>query len=312
MRDARHVFTTRWNAALLPLCACIVAAPAKAQVRGVYPLGMSVIGSGTLPASGITYSNFFLFYARNQLRGPDGELLATGRNSVLMDMNTIAWVSNARMLGGARYSLTATIPIANNSLTSDSQGAVSGGGGLGDSFYQPVILGWSLARADVKVAYGFLAPTGRYTAGAADNVGSGYWTHVLSAGQTVYLTSDRATALSTFEMYEFHGTQEGTAVHPGQNLDLDYSLTRTLRLAEDLHMQAGLVGYAQWQSTDKSGPAVSPAQATAHYRVYALGVGSNLLLPTRQVTLGLRYFDEFASRSTLEGYSVQISATIAF
>ena len=312
MRDARDVFEARWIAALLSLCACLVAGQAKAQVRGVYPLGMSVIGSGTLSASGITYTNLFLFYARDQLRGPDGELLATGRNSVLMDMNTIAWVSDARMLGGARYSITATIPIANNSLTSDSQGAVSGGGGLGDSFYQPVILGWALPRADVKVAYGFLAPTGRYTAGAADNVGSGYWTHVLSSGQTVYLTSDRATALSAFEMYELHGTQEGTAVHPGQNLDLDYSLTHTLSLREDLRLLTGLVGYAQWQTTDKSGPAVTPAQAAAHYRVYALGIGANLLLPTRQMALGIRYFDEFAARSTLEGYSVQISATITF
>src|SRR6185503_4550527 len=118
MSNAPDAGMTSGAAVLVALCACLMAGGAKAQVRGVYPLGMSVIGSGTLPASGITYSNFFLFYARNQLRGPDGELLATGRNSVLMDMNTIAWVSNARMLGGARYSLTATIPIANNSLTS--------------------------------------------------------------------------------------------------------------------------------------------------------------------------------------------------
>jgi hypothetical protein len=312
MRSAPNAVGTIRAGSLVALCACLAAGRVQAQVRGAYPLGMSAIGSGVLPASGITYSNLFLFYSRDQLRGPEGELLATGRNSVLMDMNTVAWVSGARMLGGARYSLSATLPLANNSLTSDTQGAVSGGGGLGDSFYQPVILGWALARADVKVAYGFLAPTGRYSAGAADNVGSGYWTHTLSAGQTVYLTRDRATVLSAFEMYEFHGTQESTDVDPGQNLDLDFSLTHLLTLREDLRLQAGLVGYAQWQTTDKRGPSVTPAQATAHYRVYALGVGSNLLLPTRQVILGLRYYDEFASRSTLQGYSVQISSTITF
>lgn len=312
MRNALDAAGTMWAGALVALCTCVATGRVQGQVRGVYPLGMSAIGSGGLPASGITYSNLFLFYSRDQLRGPDGELLATGRNSVLMDMNTVAWVSSARMLGGARFSLSATIPIANNSLTSDIQGAVSGGGGLGDSFYQPVILGWALARADMKVAYGFLAPTGRYSAGAADNVGSGYWTHTLSAGQTVYLTRNRATALSAFEMYEFHGTQEGTDVHPGQNLDLDYSLTHVLTLREDLRLQAGLVGYAQWQTTDKRGPSVTPAQATARYRVHALGIASNLILPTRQVILGFRYFDEFASRSTLQGYSVQISGTITF
>ena len=76
----------------------------------------------------------------------------------------------------------ATIPIANNSLSSDAAGAVSGGGGLADSYYQPVIIGWQTGRADIRAAYGFLAPTGRFRAGATDNVGSGYWTHTLSCG----------------------------------------------------------------------------------------------------------------------------------
>jgi hypothetical protein len=294
------------------LCACLASGEVLAQVRGVYPLGISAIGSGGLPASGVTYSNLFLFYSRDQLRGPNGELLATGRNSVLMDMNTISWVSGDTILGSAHYSLAATLPFANNSLTSGTEGAVSGGGGFGDSYYQPAIVGWTLARADVKVAYGFLAPTGRFTVGAADNVGSGYWTHVASAGQTFYLSRNRATMLSAFEMYEFHRTQEGTGIEPGQNVDLDYSLTHLVTLATDMRLQFGLVGYGQWQTTDKRGPMVTPDQAALRYRIQALGIGTNLQLPARQVVLGLRYFGEFAGRSTVQGYSVQISSTITF
>ena len=303
---------TSWPGRLVALGACLAIAPLQAQVRGVYPLGMSAIGSGALPDSGITYSNLFLLYARDQLRGADGELLATGHNSVLMDMNTITWVSDATKIGGAHYAISVTLPFANNSLTSDTEGALNGGGGFADSFYQPVILGWTFARADLKVAYGFLAPTGRFDAGAADNVGSGYWTHVLSSGQTYYLSNDRATALSAFEMYEFHRTQDGTGIKPGQNLDLDYSLTHLLTLREDMLLQLGLVGYSQWQTTDKRGPTVTPEQASARYRVHAIGIGSNLHLPDRKVILGLRYFDEFTARSTLQGYSVQISSTITF
>jgi len=294
------------------LCACLASVPAQAQVRGVYPLGISAVAAGALPTSGITYSNLFLFYSRDQLRGSAGELLATGRNSVLMDMNTITWVSGHKVLRGARYSLAVTLPLANNSLTSDTEGAVSGGGGFGDSYYQPVIIGWMLARADVKAAYGFLAPTGRFSADAADNVGSGYWTHVVSAGQTLYLTGNRATALSVFEMYEFHRTQEGTGIEPGQNVDLDYSLARLMTLGDDTRLQLGLVGYGQWQTTGKRGPDVTPAEASARYRIHALGLGANLQLPSRRVSLGLRYFDEFSGRSTLQGNSVQISTTITF
>ena len=294
--------------------ACFFIVPARAQVRGVYPLGMNATNSGVTPESGFTYSNAFLFYARDQLVGPSGEVLGTGQNSVLMDMNSFVWVSKWKLgiLGEPVFSLSATLPIANNSLTSNAQGAVSGGGGFVDSYYQPVILGWRLKRADLRAVYGFLAPTGRFNATASNNVGSGYWTSVPSAGQTFYLNKNKTTAVSAFEMYEFHGTQQGTNVHPGQTFDLDYSLTQIVVVRDGTRLQLGLVGYAQWQTTDKSGPTITQAQATAHYRVNALGFASNVILPTRKVTLGFKYFREFANRSTFQGYSLQISGAISF
>src|SRR5580765_5841443 len=127
--------------------ACVAAAPASAQVRGVYPLGMSAVNAGAAFGPGVSYVNAFLFYARDEMRGPSGELLATGRQTVLMDLNTIAWATAKPVFLGARYALAATLPIANNSLTSDLLGPQSGGGGFADSYYQPVILGWKLSRA---------------------------------------------------------------------------------------------------------------------------------------------------------------------
>src|SRR5206468_6791237 len=188
-------------------------------------------------------------------------------------------------------------------LSSDVQGALSGGGGLADTFYQPMILGLQMSRADIRAIYGFLAPTGKFDAGATDNVGSGYWTQTLSAAGTFYLTKDRRTAVSAFQMYEFHGTQEGTDVHPGETFDLDYSLTHTVQLQDDLRLQIGLVGYSQWQTTDKTGPAITPEEASAHYRVNALGLAFNVMLPERKVSVGAKYFQEFSNRSTFQGYS---------
>jgi hypothetical protein len=286
--------------------------PVLAQNRGVYPLGMSATNSGVTPASGFTYSNQFLFYSRNESRGPNGEVLATGSNSVLMDMNSFVWVSGKQILGGARYSLSATLPIANNSLASDAAGAISGGGGFADSYYQPFILGWQTKRVDIRTIYGFLAPTGRFEAGASDNVGSGYWTHVVASGQTIYLTKDKATAVSAFQMYEFHGTQEGTGIQPGQTFDLDYSVTRTIPLQDDVRLQVGLVGYGQWQTTARSGPTITPEQAQARYAINALGFATNVTFPQRKAGLGFKYFKEFSNRSTFQGYSLQISGSLSF
>jgi hypothetical protein len=286
---------------------------AQAQNRGVYPLGLSAINSGVSAEPGLTYNNSFLFYSRSEQKGANGEVLATGQQSVLLDMNTLLWASTEpiAMLGGARFSSAVTIPIANNSLSSSTQGAISGGGGFGDFYFQPVILGWRTQRVDIRGIFGFLAPTGKFNAGATDNVGNGYWTPVLAAGQTFYLSEDRATTLSAFEMYEFHTTQSGTHIRPGETFDLDYSLMRTITFA-DSRLQVGLVGYGAWQTTAKTGPDITPAEEAQRYRVNALGAGLNFVLPARKVTLSFKYFDEFSNQWTYQGYSLQISAGVGF
>jgi hypothetical protein len=225
-------------------------------------------------------------------------------------MNTLAWVSKKKILG-ARFSMTATIPVARNSLTSDVTGPVSGGGGLADSYYQPFILGWNKPRYAIRAIYGFLAPTGRFRSGANDNVGSGYWTHAFSSGQTFYLTKNKATSISAFQMYEVHTRQKSTSIHPGDTLDLDYSVMHSFSLGGEKRVQLGLVGYNARQTTNKTGPTITPAQSKAHYQVNALGVGSNLNL-SEKINVGFKYFQEFANRSTFQGRSIQVSGSIKF
>jgi hypothetical protein len=309
-----HLASRLLTVAAVVAVAHFVLTPIQAQVRGVYPVGMSATNSGVTPEPEFTYSNVFIFFSRDEEKGPHGEILATGQNSILMDMNSFVWVSNEEIafLGGAVFSAAATLPIANNSLTSDVNGALSGGGGFADSYYQPFILGWRKQRFAIRAIYGFLAPTGRFSAGANTNVGSGYWTSVIASGQTIYLSPSKATALSAFQMYEFHGTQQGTMVHPGQTFDLDYSLTHTLSLQRSLNLQLGLVGYGQWQTTDKHGPNVTAEQAAARYKVNALGFAANAVLPQQKASIGLKYFREFECRSTYQGYTLQISGTITF
>ena len=134
----------------------------------------------------------------------------------------------------------------------------------------------------------------------------------IASGQTIYLNSSKTTALSAFQMYEFHGTQQGTMVHPGQTLNLDYSLTHTLALRPNLRLQLGLAGYGQWQTTDKNGPNVTADQTAERYKVNALGFAANAILPEQKVSVGVKYFHEFECRSTFQGYTLQISGTITF
>jgi hypothetical protein len=286
---------------------------AEAQNRGVYPLGMSATYSGLTPGPGFTYVNQLLFYSRDHAKDDVGHTLAVmGENYVLMDMNTLAWVSRKTFLGGAKYSAAATLPFAKNSLTSDIQGRVSGGGGFADSYYLPFILGWNRERLALRAIYGFLAPTGRFAPNATNNVGSGYWTHALSSGQTFYLSSNKRLVLSTFQMYEFHTKQELTGIHPGDTFDLDYSFLGSPPAPKDVQLQIGLVGYEQRQTTAKTGPNISLVASEERYAVNALGFAVTSAFPKHKANLGFKYFKEFLNRSTFQGYSVQLSGSISF
>jgi hypothetical protein len=77
-------------------------------------------------------------------------------------------------------------------------------------------------------------------------------------------------------------------------------------------VQPGVVGYGQWQTTDKSGPDVTATLAESRYSVTALGLSAAVVWPRRKVSLGFKYFEEFSGRSTFQGYSAQISTTIGF
>jgi hypothetical protein len=244
--------------------------------------------------------------------GPDGAIANTGQHALMIDLNTLTWVSQKERLGGARLSMAATLLVSGNSLQSDTSGAISNGGGFGDLYLQPVIVGWKKLRADVRAAYGILAPTGRFEATANNNVGSGYWTHAPSIGATIYLSASKSTALSALHLYEVHTTQDGTGIHPGQTANVDYSVTHTLPIGTGMQMQIGLVGYGQWQTTDKTGPTLTPEQSAERYGVNALGVGSTLAMTQRRATLSVKYFREFAARSTFKGYTLHISTGLTF
>lgn len=289
------------------------AGSANAQTRGQYTPGINATNSGVLPEPGLTYSNVFLDYTFNELHGADGQRLqANPAFTILADLNAFLWVSNKKLLGANVGSLAA-LAVTNSSLSFANLGNVAGGAGFGDFFAEPIVLGWHFPRADIQAGYAFVAPTGSFVPGSTTNAGTGFWGHCPFAGETVYLTKNKATAVSAFQFYEFHGTQTGTEVHPGQNMSLDYSVTQTVPLQKTTLLQFGLVGYGQWQTTDKTGP--TPAQnalGRMHHGVLGLGAGANVIFPERKTTLGFKYFKEFHAVNTVEGYTIQISAGITF
>ena len=286
-------------------------AQALPPVRGEYTPGVSAINSGVVPEPGLTYANNFLAYSFDRFVTARGDsIFEQGNAAAFKDVNVFEWVFKKPILTG-NFAVVAGLPFTSSSLTSVTLGAVSGSG-FADFSFQPATFGWHLKRADLQAAYVFFAPTGRFVAGATDNVGAGFWTNAPTLGETIYLTK-KGTQLSAYQMYEFHTTQEGTNVHPGQTMDLDYSLTQVLPLQKNQHtlLQFGVVGYDQWQTSNNSGPGVNPRDP-GHYRVNAIGGAANITLPVRELAVGFKLFKEFSNSSTVQGFSLQITGAVTF
>ena len=108
--------------------------------------------------------------------------------------------------------------------------------------------------ADLTVAfnagYAFTAPTGRFTQGASNNVGSGDWGNSITTGTTLYITKNQATTANLATDWEVHGQKRGTDITPGQAFTGEWGFGQVFPLKKDFSrlLQLGVVGYDQWQS----------------------------------------------------------------
>jgi len=287
--------------------------PTFAQQRGQWLSGMASTNSGVMPPPGFTYANLFYYSSSGRLKGPDGQgIPVDGQFAIMVDNNVFGYVFKPKILG-ANFETMADVAVANGSLAGTILAAgiptSGGGGGLANMYVVPAQLGWHTARADIQAGYAFFAPTGRYTAGANNNVGTGYWSNGIQTGATFYLTKNKATAVNAFNIYSWNTKQAGTNITPGQNDSIDYSVTQMLPLGkgEAYLLQIGVVGYGQWQTSDRQGVAV-PALAASRFGVNAVGFAANLLMPGKKLSVGTSSFWEMGATNTREGLVLMISA----
>lgn len=207
------------------ISACFVlfcAVSASAQQKGQWVPGQFGLNAGAIPDPGITYANLVVNYSASRLNDSNGnEILqnVTGTYAFWADENVIYYVPKHKILGGY-FMPYISINVANGSLVADlnptNLGVSGGGAGFADTFVQPVNMGWHLKRTDFTVGYAFVAPTGRYSAGATNNVGSGYWGNDIISGTTFYITKNKATSANLTTAWEIHGQKTVASTPAGQ------------------------------------------------------------------------------------------------
>lgn len=119
-----------------------------------------------------------------------------------------------------------------------------------------------------------MVPTGGYSPGATNNVGTGYFGNHLQTGTTFYLTKNKGTSANLFTDLEVHGSRQGTNntnKTPGQAVTAEWGIGQILPLKKNFSqlLQVGVIGYDQWQVTDNGGtvaigPITAPAKLLPH------------------------------------------------
>jgi hypothetical protein len=297
-----------------------------AQQKPQWMPGQYGLNAGILPSPGFTYANIDINYDAGTFNNSKGSAIpVTGTYNVWAVENIFYYVPNTKALGG-NFAFNIIFPtIATGSLVGDFQGPIpagpglnlSGGGtGLADLWIQPFTLGWHLKRWDLQVADGFMIPTGRYSPGASDNVGSGYFGNHLQTGTTFYITKNKGTSANLFTDWEVHGSRQGTNntyKTPGQALTDEWGLGQVLPLKKDLSQlsQVGVVGYDQWQVTDNGGriPVGStgltlPASIIPYYSVHAVGGQLTYILPAKNYSLFFKSYHEYSASSHTLGNTI--------
>ena len=321
---------TRLAAAMLlmTIIFAATATTAHAQLNGENLLGDMGVKSGTQPEPGLYLSTIYYRYGADSLKDAAGRSVnadPTGEASQTINAGVplLYYVTPKKVLG-ANFAAMAVVPFANGGLEAPGLGlSESASLGMSDLYVMPAQLGWRFERAELLTGVAFFAPTGRYAAGASDNLGKGMWSYELSAGGTVYVDPQRTISLSTTAYWETHSKKKGdvrienitlTDVKVGDLLTLEGGVGKSF-----LHGAAsvGVAYYAQWKTTaDDFGLSSAVPQLSGvpeRHRVF--GVGPDVTIPiatkTRLISLvNVRYLWEQGAQFKTQGQSLVLTTTI--
>ena len=289
-----------WGAGLLALAGVAQAQPAP-SFNGHYPIGVEGLKGGSLPPPGWYLRDYNLFYFADQVNDADGDKLPP-------DFDLMAYAQAIRPIYitkwkvlGAYYGMDVLVPFIYTDL--EVNGAGDSSFNLGDIFVEPVTLSWHGARYDVGVGYGFWAPSGEYDVHDMTNPGKGFWSHMFTAGATVFFDKEKTWALSGLGRYEIHTENDDTGITPGNTFTLEWGVSKTLAKTIDV----GLVGYYRQQTTEDCGGSSDDLDNVA-----SVGPEVNAFFPKLKLFTSLRYLYEFTASDQPQGNTVTLTLTKMF
>ena len=291
-----------------------IAGAADAQLNGLHLKGDVGLDSGSQAPPSAYWGTFFYWYETSRINNRSGDQInPNGSLNIFAGLPLVSVVTDMKILG-ANYGFT-VIPAAilNTSLESPRFGQ-NPRAGFGDTYFQPINLGWKSTYADIVAGFGFYAPTGRYTAGNpnGDNTGLGMWGFEPSIGTTVHLNEAKTWNVSALASFEFNTDKRDTSQHVGNLLTLEGGVGHSFLKGA---AKAGLAYYAQWKLTDDTLTGLPALLVQGKNSVAALGPELTIPLATKSTLYGFftfRYEFEVYARTTTQGNAMVLSAVFPF
>jgi len=278
----------------------------QAQPTAHYVPGVEGIKGASLPPPGVYLRDYNAIYFANRLNDSQGNEIGPADPDAFIYANVprLIWIMKPQIFGGF-VGVDALLPLQYTDLTVNTPGGQFDDStfGIGDLFAEVT---WSRhwTRLDFSCGYGIWAPTGDSSPNLTTRAGLGYWTHMFTAGATVYFDSEKKWSLSAPNRYEFNHEKDDTDITPGQAYTLEwgvgYGVSKTF--------EAGLVGYYQQQVTTDDGSGSTDNRD----RVAAVGPEVNLLCTRLGVNTSIRYLYEFMAEDRLQGHTVAVVFTKRF
>ena len=288
---------------------------AQAREMGHYAPGVvSIRDLAVPPVPGFFYAQYNAYYSADRYVDGDGNSRLNfetegGEIKLDTDVDVLAiapvflWSTSKKILG-ANYAFYVVPQVGKSSLSAklsvlDQVGKNDDDSiGIGDTYVQPIWLGWQGERYDFALGAGAYLPTGKYDAEDGESIGLGFWTGQLQSSAYWYLDEARASALEFAVTYEFHGEQEDTDITPGDHVSLEYGFSQYL----SERIEVGISGYSQWQVEQDKRPMMTELapDPNAKGEVHGFGLEAAYWF-TSQLNVSLRYTKEYESKARLQG-----------
>jgi hypothetical protein len=294
---ARHRSMDRVGMLLVAVAFAAKAASAQQQL-GTKVMGGLGIDAGTQGPPGLYVLDRLLQFDATKARDRNGALLPIQGLDLSARANAIGVAYTfAPKPASPLLTVSAAVPWARLSLSSDEPLASIDRFGLGDVFVQPIKVGWRHPNFDVVTSYAFFAPTGKFEPKSGASVGRGHWTQQFSLGGAIYLDTTRAMRASMLMSYELNGRKRGIDITRGDMLDVQGGAGTTVFRA----VVVGVAGYALWQVRNDRGADLPPVLAGARTRSYGLGPEIDVVIPKLGLRGEFRYEWDFGTKARPQG-----------